>query len=225
MSEEEQFLKLKTSYVSHEMKNLLSICRLYSEIMEKQLDKVKFDNGEVEKSFKNAISCISKTVNVANNLLIDFRSIKNVEFQTFDLNLLLARVVKLSKVYIEDKQIEIKLAYDIKKEIVTDENRFISIMINLIKNAIESIEKKGFVSIKAEEVDNSIRITVENNGKPIEKELQKKIFEDGFTTKKSGSGVGLVVCQKTAQELMGSLKLVKSDKKSTIFELKLSNKW
>ena len=50
---------------------------------------------------------------------------------------------------------------------------------------------------------------------------EKEIFQDGFTTKNTGSGIGLYLCKKAFEEHGGSLRLVKSDKKKTEFEIGL----
>ena len=55
----------------------------------------------------------------------------------------------------------------------------------------------------------------------IAKEQQDKIFEQGFTTKKDGWGIGLSVCKKFVGSQFGTLELTKSDEKETIFSLTL----
>ena len=55
----------------------------------------------------------------------------------------------------------------------------------------------------------------------IAKENQEKIFEQGYTTKKDGWGVGLSVCKKFIGSQFGTFELTKSDKKETIFTLTL----
>ena len=55
-------------------------------------------------------------------------------------------------------------------------------------------------------------------------ENQKKIFEEGFTTKKEteGSGLGLRIAKSSMNKMNGDLRLIKSDEKSTIFEIKMN---
>ena len=60
-----------------------------------------------------------------------------------------------------------------------------------------------------------------NHGEMIEKTQQDKIFEQGFTTKKDGWGIGLSVCKKFVGSQFGTLELTKSDEKETIFSLTL----
>ena len=65
-------------------------------------------------------------------------------------------------------------------------------------------------------------IIVSNNGLKIPEEIQQKIFTDGFTTKTSGSGIGLYVCRQSLEEQFARLELLKSDDNSTDFEILVS---
>lgn len=218
------FLVTKSSYLAHEMKNLLSICNLYTEIMQKQLDKVKFDDGTTRHSFTNAINCISKSLKMTDNLLLDFRSMKENDIQKCNLDKLLQNIIEMSKIYAQDKEIELKNCNKLNVDIIIDENKFLSVLINIVKNAIESIEEKGEVLISTSEYDNNVKIRISNTGQPISKKLQEQIFEEGFTTKKTGHGLGLAICKKTIESMSGDLQLVKSDETSTDFEITVPKK-
>ena len=61
--------------------------------------------------------------------------------------------------------------------------------------------------------------TNENNAEKIDKENQVKIFEEGFTTKKTGSGLGLCICKKILKQQNCELSLLKSDDEQTVFEI------
>ena len=95
-------------------------------------------------------------------------------------------------------------------------------MVNIIKNAIEAIENKGKVTVKTTKKDDFVSIVISNNGAMIPEEKQKEIFKDGFTTKSDGNGIGLYVCQQTLEEQFARLELLKSDEKSTDFEILVS---
>lgn len=215
----EQFLITKSSYLAHEMKNLLSICRLYSEIMEKQIDKAKFQDNKTKHSFENALSCISRALQMTDNLLLDFRTMKENCLEKMDLNKELETVLEMSEIYKQGKNIKLENCNKLNVDILIDENKFLSVLINIVKNAIESIDDKGEILISTNEYKNSVKIRVSNTGRPISKKIQEQIFEEGFTTKKTGNGLGLAICKKTLESMGGDLQLVKSDEKSTDFEV------
>ena len=62
-------------------------------------------------------------------------------------------------------------------------------------------------------------VVVENTGKPISIDRREQIFNEGFTTKEKGSGIGLFFSKKTIEEQNGHLRMLKSDADSTQFEV------
>lgn len=215
------FLVSKCSYVAHEMRNLLSICNLYSTIIEKQSYKVNFQDTNTEKSILNARDCIRKSLKMTGNLLLDFKSLNSIDLKEHDLKTLIETGVELAHAYVNGKDIKFKSEIEQSTNILADENKFLSVLINLIKNAIESIDedKTGEIIIKTAVNNENAKITISNDGTPMSKEIQEKIFQEGFTTKATGTGLGLVICKKTLEEQFAQLKLVKSDEASTEFEI------
>lgn len=214
-----EFLSTKSSHIAHEMRNLLSICQLYSSIIEKQEAKIKFEDEETKKSVCNARECIRKSMKMTGNLLLDFKSMNNVDLKEHDLKELVQSSVDLAQIYSNGKNIDFEVVIPQTTNILADESKLLSVFINLIKNAIESIEEQGKISVSTEIGDENVKIKISNNGKPISKEIQDKIFEEGFTTKPTGSGLGLVICKKTLEEQFAQLQLGKSDNDSTEFEI------
>ena len=218
-----EFLSAKSSYIAHEMRNLLSICNLYSTIIEKQQNKVVFESEEVKKSIFNARECIKKSLKMTGNLLLDFKSLKNVDLKEHDLKLLIKTAIELTQIYANEKNI--KFANEVEKttKILADENKLLTVLINLIKNAIESMDDESEnpkeIKIQADMNDDNVKVIISNTGKPISKEIQKNIFDKGFTTKPTGSGLGLIICKKTLEEQFAQLTLKKSDEISTEFEI------
>lgn len=216
-----EFLISKSSYVTHEMRNLLSICNLYSTIIEKQGDKVYFADEKTRESVLNARDCIRKSMKMTNNLLLDFKSMNNVDLRSYNLFEVINSGLELARIYANGKNITFTTELEQNTDVLIDENKFLSVLINLIKNAIESIDEEtsGEILLKTKLEDETIKITISNNGNPITKELQEKIFEEGVTTKKTGCGLGLAICKKTLEEQFAQLKLKKSDEASTEFEI------
>lgn len=206
-----EFLNTKTGYISHEIRNQLSICDLYADIIKK---------ASKENTVITAVNCIKKAVKIANNSLMDLKTLNNTELIELNVNEIIETSIDLAKVYICEKDIEIEYIKTANLKIMADENKFSSVVINLLKNAIEAIENTGKIIIETEEKAGNVFIKIENTGKKIE--IKEKIFEKGFTTKNNGNGLGLYICKKTLEEQMAELKVVKSDEKSTIFEISTS---
>lgn len=214
-----EFILTKSSFIAHEMRNLLSICNLYSNIIDKQSDKIWFENEETKKSIFNARECIKKSLKMAGNLLLDFKSLKGSDLKEYDLKTLVEAAVELGQIYSTGKNIKFEVIIPETTKILADEDKFLAVLINLIKNAVESIEATGEIIVKTKIEDENVKISISNNGKPIKKDFQNKIFDEGFTTKSTGTGLGLAICKKTLEEQFANLKLIKSDEISTEFEV------
>ncbi len=193
--------------ISHEMRNHLSICELYTEIIRRNLEKDGYENPSVE----DALKLIKKMVKVMGNSLLDLKSLDNFKPSRYDLKTLLEEAVSMAKAYAPETKFVLDTADTM--DVFIDENKFLGCLINIFKNAIEAGAKEIKVNIEGQ----SVRIS--NSGAPIPSEKQKEIFSEGFTTKSTGCGLGLHICKNNLALQGAELKLIKSDKESTEFEI------
>lgn len=201
--------------VAHELRNHLSICEIYTQIIRRNLEQEGIENQSIE----NALNCISKSIKIMCNSLLDLKSLNNISPKECDIKTVLEEGVKLSTVYIHDK--DIKIYSNIKKSarVYIDENKFLACVVNIIKNAIEAIDKKGEIKVSLEIHNKEVHIKISNNGEAISKGKQAEIFEEGFTTKPTGSGLGLHICANNLKAQNGILKLNMSTAEKTEFEI------
>lgn len=94
---------------------------------------------------------------------------------------------------------------------------------NLIKNAIDAMHGKGKVALSIQENATHISIQVSDTGKGVPKNMYKRIFEPGFTTKKRGWGLGLSLSKRIIEDFhQGKIYVKKSEiKKGSTFSIKL----
>jgi len=112
----------------------------------------------------------------------------------------------------------IQLKIDIKPGdyiIKGDHTKLMQVILNVLKNSVEAIdfdttEKKITVSLSLYETNKVIELKVIDNGQGFNKETGKRLFERGFTTKKSGTGLGLYNCKSIVESHAGSFE-IKSD--------------
>ena len=207
--------QLQTRCVAHEIRNHVSICEMYSEIIRKNLERDGYSNQSID----NALECIRKSLQIITTTLIDLKSINTFEERECDLKYITEEGCRLAQAYIHGK--DIKLEYIVKDtcKILIDENKFLACIVNIVKNAIEAIENRGEIMVIADVKNDLATIRISNNGKMISKSKQKEIFEEGYTTKATGSGLGLHICQQNLKAQKATLKLNKSTKNITEFEI------
>lgn len=208
-------IKEQSRCIAHEMRNHISICELYTQIIKKNLEKEGIQNT----SLNNALNCINKSLKIMSNSLLDLKSLDNFNLKKVNIKKILEEGIKLATAYISDKKIKITSNINIDAEVFIDENKFLACIVNIIKNAIEAIKKEGKINVSLEIEGNYIHIKISNNGEPISQEKQKSIFEEGFTTKPTGSGLGLHICANNLKAQNATLKLTKSTTEITEFEI------
>ncbi len=208
-------IKEQSRCIAHEMRNHISICELYTQIIKKNLEKEGIQNT----SLNNALNCINKSLKIMSNSLLDLKSLDNFNLKKVNIKKVLEEGIKLATAYITDKKIKITSNINIDAEVFIDENKFLACIVNIIKNAIEAIKIEGKINVSLEIEGDYIHIKISNDGEPISQEKQKSIFEEGFTTKPTGSGLGLHICANNLKAQNATLKLTKSTTEITEFEI------
>lgn len=219
------YARKKSRVIAHEIKNQLSICDLYSEIIRKHIEKENIDT----ESIKNALNSINKSIKMANNSLITLKIKENSELKPCQLDEIVNEAIELAKVYAEGREIELQTEITPNITILADSEKLIAVLINLIKNAVEAflvnaeeenIPKNGkYIKIKTEKEDDFVSIIVSNNAPEIKE--PEKIFNEGFSTKSTGSGLGLWICKKSIEEQLGQIELSRSGEDYTEFTIRM----
>jgi two-component system NtrC family sensor kinase len=121
------------------------------------------------------------------------------------------------------KDVEVKLYLSQKlPSILIDFSQFHQIIVNILINAEQAIKhKKGLIEISTETNENSVILTISDNGEGIPEELKEKIFRPLFSTKQEniGTGIGLSVAKNLIEANGGTISFNSSLEKGTIFTL------
>ncbi len=91
-------------------------------------------------------------------------------------------------------------------------------MSNILNNAVHALDGQGEIDVTVSTDSNFVTIQVRDSGPGIPKENLEKIFEPMFTTKKTGTGLGLVICKSIVEQHGGSISV---SNKPTTFTMKL----
>lgn len=107
-----------------------------------------------------------------------------------------------------------------------DPEQLKEVMVNILVNACEAMERGGIIRIKEEEKDDPERgktavIRISDNGPGIPAALQEKTFQPFFTTKEQGTGLGLSIAARIVEQHGGWLDLISAEGKGTTFVISL----
>ena len=106
-------------------------------------------------------------------------------------------------------------------EVWLDEGLLRQVLDNLLRNAVEAIDKTGTIDIETDVLDHFVVIRVRDSGMGIPVEAQTKLFEPFFTTKAHGTGLGLATSQQIVFEHNGHLLVDSQPGKGSTFSILL----
>jgi two-component system NtrC family sensor kinase len=108
-------------------------------------------------------------------------------------------------------------------EVIASTNQMRQVMLNIIKNAMESMPKGGTLTVRTAREGKNVLIHIQDTGVGIPEEIRDKIFEAFFTTKQKvkGVGLGLSVCYGIIRDHGGEIKVDSEEGKGTTFTISL----
>ena len=135
---------------------------------------------------------------------------------------LLNKIQVLMETQTKDSEIELTIdCAPLNLEFYVDEKQISQVLLNLCKNAIQSVQNvsNGKVQMIAREINRTKLIEIRDNGPGIPEELMEEIFVPFFTTKDTGTGIGLSLSKRVLQMHGGSLKVHSIPNVETVFRL------
>ena len=196
--EHEKEIKLSLFKLTHEVKNPLAVVSGYLSMMNyNDIEKVKKYNKIIKEE-------VDRTLDIMDNFS-EYTKI-NINKKMMNLkNLILDTEESLSSCY-NEKNIKICFENLIDVFILGDYERLKQVLINMIKNSIEAIDKDGIICIKLIDKRKNIIIEVIDNGCGMSKEVLSHIHEIFYTTKAKGSGIGVALSNEIIELHGGNIK-------------------
>lgn len=204
-SEREGAWREMAKQVAHEIKNPLTPLKLGLQLLDKSWrDKdPKFDQ-KFERFSKSFVEQIESLSSIASEFSA-FAKMPDTHLEPINIFEILTQAIIIFK------QIDnVKILYQEPETpfiINADRNQLLRCFNNLLKNAIEAFhgDRYGIIDINYLITSKNILLTVKDNGMGIPEELREKIFEPNFTTKSSGTGLGLAFVKNSIENAGGKI--------------------
>lgn len=146
--------------------------------------------------------------------LLDFSRPSVVEIAPIDIRPVLTHAIDSARLDPalagEAKEVQLAIA-DGMAPVETDARLLHRALVNLLVNALQNVDAEGKVSLRASTERNSLYIVVHNDGAPVAPDLAERLFEPFFTTRATGTGLGLAVVRRIAEDLGGTVRLEPSN--------------
>lgn len=193
-------LGLMAAALAHEVNNPL-------QIMQSHLDLVlDFDLSSAEKEqYLHIIHAQIERLSFTTQRILNFANPQKAQRQPTTVVRPIRHVLVLAANQLQQKHISISTDFQPSSHVMADPDELAQLVLNLILNAVESMNGGGKIHIATYELDEHVVIAMSNNGPAIPDNDLPHIFEPLYTTKTEGSGLGLWLSHEIVQRYGGTL--------------------
>jgi two-component system, NtrC family, nitrogen regulation sensor histidine kinase NtrY len=216
------------SVMTHEIMNSIAPISSLANTLKNRLQTADRNNSNIEDleigidTIKRRSEGLLKFAETYRNL----NKITTLNLQKVYIRDLFSNIFQLMQPTLEQKNIDLEI---ILKEpnlhIEADQNLLEQVLINLVVNAIEAIKEKEEpkIILSAEQsLNKKTVVRVADNGQGMPEEVMEKIFIPFFSTKKSGSGIGLSLCKQIMMLHKGTLQVQSVEGKGSVFSMQFA---
>jgi nitrogen fixation/metabolism regulation signal transduction histidine kinase len=220
-SEREGAWREMARQVAHEIKNPLTPMKLSIQYLQKAIDS---NQPNVKELTAGVATTLIEQIDHLSKIAADFSQFANIgnkKIELVDLHQVIGILVDLynsnPKVHIQWNKI---FGSVVMKADKTHMNR---VFTNLLANAVDACQNKPDcdIEISEEQKNGEITISVKDNGEGIPAEMHSKIFMPNFTTKTSGTGLGLAMTKSIIEQAKGNIWFETEEGKGTTFFVQL----
>ena len=220
-SERESAWREMARQVAHEIKNPLTPMKLNIQYLQQAMRKDDPNIKELtDKAAESIIEQIDNLSYIASEFS-NFAKMPEARPEKLEVGELLSKAVEL---YLDDAHIKVTITGSSQQlYIYSDRSQLLRVFTNLLENAKQAIpaERPGNIQVSIKTENDYVVIAIADNGSGISDEVVKKMFQPYFTTKSSGTGLGLAMTKKIIEFWKGDIWFETTEGIGTTFYIKM----
>ena len=221
-SERLNALTLLAAGVAHEIGNPLNSLHIHLQLMERSVQKL---NGDAKAELQQSIDIARSEVNRLDSIVTQFlRAIRpsHPQLHPENLNTIVEEAVRFFMPEIQDRGIvvEQELRSDLPL-LQLDRDQMKQAFYNVIKNSLEAMKRHGTLHIRTDMDDTNVIVSFVDTGSGMSAENLSRVFEPYFTTKPSGTGLGLLIVRRIVREHGGELSIESNEGEGLTLTIRL----
>ncbi|MEE9453277.1 MAG: HAMP domain-containing sensor histidine kinase [Paracoccaceae bacterium] len=206
------------SKVSHDLRNILTTTQILADRLEASNDP------GVQKMAPKLLNSLSRGINLCERTLAFGKADEPApEIRMMALKTLVDDVIDNEKISGASDKVQLLSTISHDQEIAADPDQMFRVLTNLIRNArqaIEGTEKRGVVTIAADNQEGGVEITIRDTGPGLPKPAQEHLFEPfQGNARQGGTGLGLVISAELIKGHGGTLELLETSSSGTTFRM------
>ena len=217
-SERESAWREMAKQVAHEIKNPLTPMKLNIQ----HLQRVVYTNhDDIPERVNKVAMLLIEQIDTLSHIATEFSNFAKLPIAHSEKINVYDVLQNVANLFQQNTACDITLSEPLELPILADKEQCLRIFTNLLKNAEQSIpaDRKGLIIINAFIKNESIIITIKDNGCGIEETDKHKIFTPNFTTKNTGTGLGLAMVKNSIVSFNGSISFETEANSGTTFML------
>jgi two-component system, sporulation sensor kinase E len=221
-SERLNALTLLAAGVAHELGNPLNSLNIHLQLMERQARKLKGkDRDELQQSIEICRGEINRLDSIVTQFLRAIRP-SRPQVQPENINAIVEEAVRFFSAEIEARDIvvETELRSDLPL-LQLDRDQMKQAFYNVIKNSFEAMKRRGILLIRTDMDESHVRVSFIDTGGGMSAETLSHVFEPYYTTKASGTGLGLLIVRRIVREHGGELAIESTEGKGLTLTIRL----
>lgn len=186
------------SRLAHDLRNPLSVIKNSMEILKMRL------NENMDEKVNHQLSMVGRAVSRMSHQIEDVLDFVNIAALKLQSSSMITIIESAMLDTVIPNGVKIKLPKN-SAMLMCDPFRLEVVFSNLLKNAFQAVENKGEIIIRIIDKKDDVVVEVEDSGPGVSEPNLEKIFEPLFTTKQTGTGLGLASCKSIIDKHGGTL--------------------